>query len=258
MAAQSVAAASIATAETILPYPGSNAGDYTLNASQFTALVAHSDLSFAGFNGPLIVQDTATNLAGLAAAFTSATPGSPTAQARGDHAAAFPGRHGRQRHRHRIDGTPQFQPERADADLQDTPTALLAAFTGVHPHVSQVELAANGTPWLVTAQQAAELAAMGTFSAGPAGMTVSDTATNLLAAAYAAGVAAATATELDADATVSVSEAEALQALNVFSRDGFNLTISDTAANLANLTPAAEALATSIETIGGTTGAGPT
>ena len=256
-AAQSVAAASIATAETILPYPGSNAGDYTLNASQFTALVAHSDLSFAGFNGPLIVQDTATNLAGLAAAFTSATPGSPTAQAsvvttpqlsQGDTVGSATVTE--------LMALPNFSLNGHTLILQDTPTALLAAFTGVHPHVSQVELAANGTPWLVTAQQAAELAAMGTFSAGPAGMTVSDTATNLLAAAYAAGVAAATATELDADATVSVSEAEALQALNVFSRDGFNLTISDTAANLANLTPAAEALATSIETIGGTTGGG--
>src|SRR5581483_10018275 len=96
---------------------------------------------------------------------------------------------------------------------------------------------------------------IGPLSAGTAGMTVSDTVTNLLNAVYATGIGDATATTLDASATVSVAQAEALHALPNFSRGSVTLTISDTAANVATLDSGTRALASSILTIGGGTSA---
>ena len=148
-------------------------------------------------------------------------------------------------------GLPGFSVNSHSLVLQDTPTALIDAFSTFVPYASEVELAANDTPWVVTAQQAAQLAAIGPLNAGPAGMVVSDTVANLLTAPYAAGIDAATATTLDQDSVVTVAQADALHALPDFSRGSYTLVISDTASAIATLGSGTSAIASSIVTIGG-------
>lgn len=256
LAALSAGVAAIAASETIIPQTGANYADYTLDVAQFLALTRVGHLSFTGFNGPLIVQGTAIELATLAGDFIGVALGSPIAQSRGVLTTELTqgGTVSAETMAYLI-GLPGFNLNGHTLILQDTPTALISAFSNFVVDASEVELAANNAPWQVTALQASELRAIGPLNAGPAGMIVADTATNLLASAYASGIAAATATVLDADATVSVAEAEALHALPDFSRGAYNLTISDTAANLDTLDAATAALATSIETIGGASSA---
>ncbi len=252
LAAQSAAAAAIATADTIVPITVDNVADYTLDASQFLQLVRYP-VSFTGFSGPLNVLDTALDLAILAGSFIGASLTSPIAESRyvlhtllSADATVTTDIMGY------LIGMPNFSLDGHTLVLQDTPSNLLGAFGSEFlPDASEVVLAPNNSAWVVTAEQAAQLAAIGPLNAGTAGMIVSDTVTDLLTAPYAAGIDAATATTLDADATVSVSQAEALQALPDFSRAAYTLTISDTAANIATLDPATAALASSIVTVGG-------
>ena len=251
LATLSDGATAIAATVTILPYSAPSAADYTLDVSQFLALIG-KPVSFAGFAGPLHVLDTATDLAELAGSFIGAGPGSAVAQSRpvlttllsvGATVDADVMGY--------LVGLPGFSLNSHTLVLQDTPSNLIAAFSGFVPYASEVELAANGTPWVVTAAQAAQLAAIGPLNAGPAGMVVSDTVTNLLTAPYATGIDAGTATTLDQNSVVTVSQAEALHALPDFGRGGYTLIISDTAGNIATLDPGTAALATSIDTIGG-------
>ncbi len=251
LAAMSLGTAAIAAADVIVPITGGTAADYTLNVSQFLHLVANL-VAFPAYGGPLIVQDTALNLASLAGAFIGAGLASPIAESRSvlstylsASATVNVGVMGY------LIGMPGFSLHGQTLTLQDTPTNLIGAFSTFVPFASQVELAANATAWVVTAAQAAQLATIGPLNAGPAGMIVSDTVTNLLTGPYAAGIAAATATTLDQDSVVSVSQAEALHALPNFSRGAYNLTISDTAADIALLDTATAALANSIVTTGG-------
>ena len=250
LAAQGAGVAAIAASETIAAYAEATSAQYTLTTTAFLDLVGYA-VSFTGFSGPLIAQGTASQLVSVAEAFAAAVPGSTLAASRTVLTTELEGSTtvNAQDMAYLI-GLPGFSLNSNTLILQDTPTALLNAFATAVPDAHEVELAASGTAWTVTAQQAAQLAAIGPLNAGPAGMIVSDTAANLLTAPYAAGIDAATATTLSANATVSVLQADALEALPDFSRGTYSLTISDTAAAIATLNEATAAIASSIVTIG--------
>ncbi len=94
--------------------------------------------------------------------------------------------------------------------------------------LSGQELAATST---VTAATAASLAALPAFNLGGHSLMVSDTATNLVAPANAAGLALATSVTLSAPATLNTAGAETLLQLSSFHLTQ-PLSIIDTAANL--------------------------
>ncbi len=251
LAAMTLGTASIAAADQIVPITVDNAADYTLNTTQFLDLV-NNLVAFPAFAGPLIVQGTATELAELAGSFIDASLTSPISESRtvlSTYLSASTTVNSEIMWY--LIGMPGFNLNGHTLTLQDTPTALIGSFTTFVPYASEVELAANGSPWVVTASQAAQLATIGPLNAGPAGMVVSDSVTNLLTVPYATGVDAATATTLDQDSVVTVSQAEALYALPGFSRGAYNLTISDSAAQIATLPGDVAALASSVVTTGG-------
>ena len=194
LATLSSATAAIAVQETVLPFASMNAADYTLDTTQFSALIALQDLSWSGFNGPLTVQDNASNLAGLEASMAVAQPGSALSLSHGiistalsQNAVSIAAAELVQ-----LAALPGFSLDGYSLTVQDTPTDLLLDITSnVAPLVNSVTLATNGSAWVVDADDAARLAAMPGFSAGSAGMQVQEPAADILAPANAAGVAAA-------------------------------------------------------------------
>ena len=140
--------------------------------------------------------------------------------------------------------------------VQDTPTALLAVVSGLGPIVGQIGatlLAPNGTPWVVSAATAAQLALLPNFGPGPAGGIIADSVANLLAPANAALIAAAPSVTLNGNATATVADAQALHALSNFSLGTHGtgvanqLTILDGAGHLATLDSATAAMASAIQ-----------
>ncbi|HTW68388.1 MAG TPA: hypothetical protein VME47_00755, partial [Acetobacteraceae bacterium] len=127
--------------------------------------------------------------------------------------------------------------------ISDNATDLTAG-SGALPNDWAGELAAqsvtlNSTGAAITAAQADDLAALGSrFSTGSYTLTVSDSAANLLSHANAAGVALAGAVTLAGDETaLTAANWALLQALPDFSKGGYTVTISDTAAALAAASP---------------------
>ena len=137
--------------------------------------------------------------------------------------------------------------------IQDT-AADLTAGSGAHPNDWQGEVRArsitlNASGPAITAAQADELAALGgRFSTGVYTLAVSDSAVNLLSAANAAGVALAGAVSLSGDenALTAASWAQ-LNALSNFSKGAYQVTISDTAADLAAANPTLLAAADQVQ-----------
>src|ERR1019366_9596085 len=92
-------------------------------------------------------------------------------------------------------------------------------------------LSANGS---VNVAGAVELAQLSGFSTGPYHLTITGTATDLLASANSAAVALGFATQLSQAATVTTTNAANLAALDGFSTAGL-LSIADTQAHLASI-----------------------
>jgi hypothetical protein len=126
--------------------------------------------------------------------------------------------------------------------------AALATLAGSGPRLAavnawggQVLLSADATLSVVATQA---LQGFTGFAVGSNHLTLSDTATNLLAGGAAPTLAIANGVQLSAPATVTVAAATALSAMHGFSTAGQALTIADTPANLAALGGSVAALAT--------------
>ena len=149
--------------------------------------------------------------------------------------------------------------------IADTPADLAAMVAPLATPASSVSLATettgtggNASGYAIDAAQFAAMLALPHFSlTGFAGtVAVTDTAASLAALApslsgLSSAVLSHIATTLGTSATVTVAIAEALHGLPDFSVGSSNLTISDTAANIATLDSGTAALASSIVTIGG-------
>ena len=141
-----------------------------------------------------------------------------------------------------------FSPNGMGLTIADT-AAHLAALTGsaatLNGWRAQVLLSADAT---LTVAGAQALLGFTGFAVGTHGLTLADTAANLVASGAAATEAVASTVVLSQPATLSVADANTVLGLHGFSANSQAVTIADTPANLAAMTPAERALATT-ETI---------
>ncbi|MGE4047563.1 MAG: beta strand repeat-containing protein, partial [Acetobacteraceae bacterium] len=237
--------------QVVVPETDENTADYTLSVEQVTTLAGLPRLSFVDFDGEIDIVDTAGALADLATAMAAASPGSEllliaaaSEMSLSADAVVDVSTLGALR------TLPRFAAGGQELTLEDVPAALLGLPLNGADLADAVLLADNATPWVMSAADAAHLAAFAGFDAGSAGVTVSDSAANILAAPNAAGVAMANSVVLNADAVVSAAAAASLTALGNFDAGIHSLTIRDTAGAIAALAPDVLAEATSVEVLG--------
>ncbi len=203
------------------------AASATVSTAQFSELRALP--GFSAGTSALSVSDTAANLAGLsgnlsqASAFMLSGPANVTASVMTALA-----------------GLPHFSTNGYALGVTDTAANLLALSPTAQALAGSATLSQDAT---VSAAQAAQLSAETGFSTGTHHLSVSDTATNLLALSPTVASLAGT-LALSASQSVNAAALTQLAALGAsFSEAGHTLTVTDSASNLASLSQSALALA---------------
>ena len=191
-------------------------GDATVSAAQATAL--HGIAGFTVGTHRLVIDNGAAGLANLDSGTAAMATAIQLAGSSVITVAQF----------QTIAALPNFSLHGNTLSVVDT-AAHLAALTGDLSLIASTSLSAAA---IVNADRAQALSTLPRFSAS-AGLTVSDTAANLLNPADAAGLALAGSVTLTADATVTTAQAGALDRFGTrFSNGGHTLTVADTPAAL--------------------------